>query len=188
MLKTGEEEAGDEMLGGGTSEGEGPRRVRGLVWGWIGAFLRVFSCRKLLCYSAVARLHPGVRGRDGGISAWWGRVVDGDGAGFGHGKGHQWTLFAWIYAQFGLGRAGRSASGEWRSTAQWWMRNVQGMRERLKCIGHGPRGDLEWVDIGSFRADERWGECQRATQRRVRVARLYALEWGPAATVRCAGF
>jgi hypothetical protein len=47
-----------------------------------------------------------------GISAWWGRAVDGDGTGFEHGKGSRWTLFAWIYARFGLGRAGRSASGE----------------------------------------------------------------------------
>ncbi len=30
--------------------------------------------------------------RDGlDISAWWGRAVDGDGAGFGHGKDYQWT-------------------------------------------------------------------------------------------------
>jgi hypothetical protein len=73
-----------------------------------------------------------------------------------------------IYAQFGLGRAGRSASGEWRSTAQWWMRKVQGMQGRLKRIGHCPRGDLGSVDIGSFWADERWGEYQRATHRRRR--------------------
>jgi hypothetical protein len=30
-------------------------------------------------------------------------VVDGVVLGFLHGKGHQWTLFVWIYAQFGLG-------------------------------------------------------------------------------------
>ncbi len=110
-------------------------------------------------------------------------MVDGDGAGFGHGKGHQWTLFAWMYAQFGLGRAGRSACGEWRSTVQWWMRKVQGMRGRLKCIGHCPRGDSGSVDIVSFGADERWGECQRATQRRRRG------EAGgvPGDPIKCAG-
>ncbi len=48
--------------------------------------------------------------------------MDGEGAGFGHGKGYQWTLFAWICSQLGLGRAGMNASGgsgEWRSTVQW---------------------------------------------------------------------
>ncbi len=122
-------------------------------------------------------------------------MVDGDGAGFGHGKGHQWTLFAWIYAQFGLGRAGRSACGEWRSTVQWCMRKVQGMLRLLKRIGHCPRGDSGSVHIVSFGADERWGECQGPHRGGggeelggVLVARLYALEWGPAATVRGAGF
>ncbi len=51
----------------------GPRG--GLVWGWIGVFLRVFSCRELLFYSAVARLHSGLRGRDAvsrhGGDGWW---------------------------------------------------------------------------------------------------------------------
>jgi hypothetical protein len=38
-VNTGEEEAGDEMLGGGTGEGE----RGGLVWGWIGVvFASVF--------------------------------------------------------------------------------------------------------------------------------------------------
>ncbi len=41
--------------------------VGGLVWGWIqaGVFVQVFCCRELLYYSAVARLHSGVRARDG---------------------------------------------------------------------------------------------------------------------------
>jgi hypothetical protein len=30
-----------------------------LVWGWIGLFLQAFSCRELLFYGAVARLHLG---------------------------------------------------------------------------------------------------------------------------------
>ncbi len=33
--------------------------------------------------------------------------MDDDGAGFGHGKGSQWTLFAWIYAEgVPVGRGG----------------------------------------------------------------------------------
>jgi hypothetical protein len=36
----------------------------GLVWGWIGVFLLVFFCRELLFYSAVARFHSGVQGKD----------------------------------------------------------------------------------------------------------------------------
>ncbi len=45
-------------------------------------------------------------------------MVDGDGTGFGHGKGSQLTLFAWMYALFGLGRGGMSASGEGWTTAK----------------------------------------------------------------------
>jgi hypothetical protein len=86
----------------------------------------------------------------------------------GMGKAINGLCFAWIYAQFGLGRAGRSAGGELRSTVQWWMQKVQGTRGRLTRIGPCPRGDSGWVDICSFGADERWGECQRATQRRKR--------------------
>jgi hypothetical protein len=70
-----------------------------------------------------------------------------------------------------------------RSTVQWWMRNVQGTRGRLKCIGHGPRGDSGWVDVGSFGADGRWGECQRATQRR----RSGGARGAPGREVVCAG-
>ncbi len=47
----------------------------GLVWGWIGVFLLVFSCRELLFYSAVVRLHSEVLGRDRvswhGGDGWW---------------------------------------------------------------------------------------------------------------------
>jgi hypothetical protein len=38
-LTSGEEEAGDEMLGGGTGEGEGGGACLGMDWG----ILRVFS-------------------------------------------------------------------------------------------------------------------------------------------------
>ncbi len=69
-------------------------KVKGgvLVWGWIGVFLQVFSCRDVLFYSALASLHSGVRGRDGvsqhSVDRWW--IV----MALGLGIGHQWTLFA----------------------------------------------------------------------------------------------
>jgi hypothetical protein len=42
-----------------------------------------------------------------------------------------------IYAQSGLGGAGRTASGEWQSTAKWWQLEVQGTLERLKLMKEG---------------------------------------------------
>jgi hypothetical protein len=58
----------------------------GLVWGWIGIFLLVFSCRELLLYRAVARLHSasGVRGtrREGILSRHW------------HGGDGRWMVMA----------------------------------------------------------------------------------------------
>ncbi len=80
-LTFGGEEAGDKMLWGCTGEGGGG----GLVWGWIGVFLRVFSCRELLFYRAVVRLHSWVLGRDGvswhGGDWWWIVMVQGLGMG-----------------------------------------------------------------------------------------------------------
>ncbi len=57
----GKEEAGDGMLGGGTGEGEGGGACLGMDWG---IFASVY-CRESLFYSAVARLHSGMQGRDG---------------------------------------------------------------------------------------------------------------------------
>ncbi len=61
-----------------------------LVCGWIGLFFQLFSCRELLFYRAVARLHSGVQGKDwvslhGGDGRWMvmaqglnlGKAVDG---------------------------------------------------------------------------------------------------------------
>ena len=91
-----------------------------LVWGWIGVFFQVFSCRELLFYCAVARLHSGVQGKDwasrhGGDGQWMvmeqglnmGKAVDGLCL-------HGYMLF------FGLGRGGWSSGGdsEGQSTAK----------------------------------------------------------------------
>ncbi len=81
------------MLGGGSGEGEGGG---GLFGDGLGYFCYFFLWRTVILLCCGKASFWSVReGR--GISAWWGQVVDGDGTGFGHGKGSQWTLFAWIY-------------------------------------------------------------------------------------------
>ncbi len=71
-------------------------REGGLEWGWIGFCFGVFQS-KVVILLGYGKTSLSMRERLG-IWAWWGWVVEGDGSGFGQGKGHQWTLFAWIYA------------------------------------------------------------------------------------------
>jgi hypothetical protein len=69
------------MLGVALANVRGGGACLGMDWG----ILQVFSCRELLFYSAVARLHSGVLGRDGvswhGGDGWWMEMARGLGMG-----------------------------------------------------------------------------------------------------------
>jgi hypothetical protein len=127
----------------------------GMDWG----ILLVFSCRELLFYSAVVRLHSGVLGRDwvslNGGDGWWMVMV----RGLGMGKAitglflHGYMLnLVWVeLEEVQVGSGGQLYR---------WMLEVQDARE-AEAHRPMPTGGLGVGRYSLLGADERWGECQR---------------------------